>query len=156
MARGEIINIKQHGPYSSDNRRSRIFPFLNMKMHSNYGDVYLSLPRCFRGPITIRTGDDRIAFSPAFGAQTALISDISGVRVYFVGTRPRGGKWGTANSGGNGESVEDLLDEVEVDGKFTSTRINWDGEEDVAFLAPNPWLAFCSGADRFFTTGRVG
>ena len=153
---GGNINTKQHGPFSSDNRRSRIFPFLDMKVFSNHGDVGLSLPRCFRGPITIRTGDDRIAFSPAFGAQTALVSDISGVRVYFVGTRPRGGKWGTADNGNNAETEEDLLDEITVDGKYTSTRINWDGEGDVFIPAPNPWLSFWSGADRFFTTGRVG
>ena len=127
-----------------------------MQLGSNYGDVFLSLPRCFRGPIAIRTGDDRIAFSPAFGAQTAWVSDISGVRLYFVGTRPRGGKWGTANNGDNEETEEDLLDEITIDGRFTSTRINWDGEEDVTFLAPNPLLSFCSGAERFFTTGRVG
>ena len=127
-----------------------------MELGSNYGDVFLSLPRRFRGPITIRTGDDRIAFSPAFGAHTALISDISGVRVYFVGTRPQNGPWGIANDNNNGENVEELLDEITVNGRFTSTRINWEGEEDVTFLAPNPWLSFISGTERFFTTGKAG
>lgn len=127
-----------------------------MDVGSNYGDIFLSLPRRFRGPITIRTGDDRVAFSPAFRAHTALISDSGGVRVYFVGTRPQNGPWGAANNGDNGENVEELLDEVRVYGKFSSTRINWEGEADVYLPAPNPWLSFCSGADRFFTTGKVG
>lgn len=128
-----------------------------MALRANYGDVYLSLPRCFRGPITIRTGDDRIAFSPAFAKRAGLMSDVAGVRVYFVGDRPRGGKWGSSTSNG-GEAVgEDLLlDEISVDGRFTSVRINWDGgDEEVPFMMPDPWKAFCGGTERFFTSGRV-
>jgi hypothetical protein len=136
---------------------NRVLPFLDMALRANYGDVYLSLPRCFRGPITIRTGDDRIAFSPAFAKRAGLMSDVAGVRVYFVGDRPRGGKWGSSTSNG-GEAVgEDLLlDEISVDGKFTSVRINWDGgDEEVPFMMPDPWKAFCGGTERFFTSGRV-
>jgi hypothetical protein len=126
-----------------------------MALSANYGDVSLSLPRCFRGPITIRTGDDRIAFSPALGERTALISDVPGVRVYFVGARPRGGKWGSGDGDDNGETAEDLVDELSIDGRYISVRINWDGEEDVPILMPNPWQVFCGGAERFFTSGRV-
>ena len=109
------------------------------------------LPRCFRRPITIRTCDDRVAFFPALEERTALISDVSGVRVYFVGERPRSGKWG---SGSNSETEEDLLDGLSVNGRFTSVRINWDGDE-VPFMKPNPWQVFCGGTERFFTIGRV-
>jgi hypothetical protein len=126
-----------------------------MELRANHGDVYLSLPRCFRGPITIRTRDDRIAFSPAFGKRTALISDVSGDRVYFVGDRPRGGRWRNGHNGDNSETVEDLLDQISIDGKYTSVRIRWDGEEEVPFMLPDPWKAFWSGAERFFATGRV-
>jgi hypothetical protein len=125
-----------------------------MALRADYGDIFLSLPRCFRGPITIRTGDERIAFSPALEEYASLISDVPGVRVYFVGARPRSGKWGNGGSD-NDESVEDLLDELTVDGKFTSVRINWDGEDEVPFIRPTGWQVFCGGAERFFTTGRV-
>ena len=96
-------------------------PFLDMELRANFGDVYVSLPRCFRGPITIRTRGDRVSFSPALEESTALISDLSGVRVYFVGERPRSGKWGKSSSS---ETKEDLLDELSVEGRFTSVRIN--------------------------------
>jgi hypothetical protein len=126
-----------------------------MELRANYGDIYVSLPRCFRGPITIRTGDDRIAFSPALEERTALISDVPGVRVYFVGNRPRSGKWGSGDYGDSGETVEDLLDEVTVDGRYTSVRINCDGEDEVPVMMPSGWQVFCGGAERFFTSGRV-
>ena len=124
-----------------------------MALRAYYGDIYVSLPRCFRGPITIRTGDERIALSPALEEYASLISDVPSIRVYFVGARPRSGKWG--DGGSDNESVEDLLDELTVDGKFTSVRINWDGEDEVPIMRPNGWQVFCGGAERFFTTGRV-
>ena len=126
-----------------------------MELRANYGDIYVSLPRCFRGPIAIRTGDDRIAFSPALEERTALISDVPGVRVYFVGNRPRSGKWGSGDYGDSGETVEDLLDEVTIDGRYTSVRINCDGEDEVPIMMPSGWQVFCGGAERFFTSGRV-
>jgi hypothetical protein len=122
-----------------------------MNIRSSHGDVYLSLPRCFRGPITICTGDDRIVFSPAFEKCTVLTSDVQGVRVYFVGDRPQGGKWGISGGG----TVDELLDEISIDGRHTSVRVNWDGEGDVPAMVPNPWQAFVSGAERFFATGRL-
>jgi hypothetical protein len=85
-----------------------------MQLRAVYGDVSLSLPRCFRGPITIRTGDARIALSPAFAERAALISDVPGVRIYFVGDRPRGGKWGYGDTNDNGETDDDLLDEITI------------------------------------------
>ena len=143
---------KQHDPFSPD-KSSRAF--LDMELRANYGDIYVSLPRCFRGPVTIRTGDDRIAFSPALEERTALISDVPGVRVYFVGNRPRGGKWGSGDNNDSGENIEDFLDEVTVDGRYTSVRINCDGEDEVPVIMPSGWQVFCGGAERFFTTGRV-
>jgi hypothetical protein len=124
-----------------------------MELRANFGDAYISLPRCFRGPITVRTGD-RIAFSPAFRTCTALMSDVQGVQIYFVGDRPRSGKWGNGN-GDNGGTEEDLLDELSIDGRHTSVRINWDGEEEVPIMMPDPFQAFVGGAERFFTTGRL-
>ena len=142
----------QHDPFSPD-RSTRAF--LDMELRAYYGDISLSLPHCFRGPITIRTGDDRIALSPALEERTALISDIPGVRVYFVGDRPRSGKWGSGDDSDNGGSLEDSLDELTVDGKYTSVRINLDDEEEVPLMKPSGWQVFCGGAQRFFTSGRV-
>jgi hypothetical protein len=126
-----------------------------MELRANFGDVYVSLPRCFRGPITIRTGDHRIVFSPVFAKRAALMSDVSGVRVYFVGDRPRGGTWGNGDDSNNGETVKESLDELTIDGRYSSVRINWDGEEEVPIMVPNGWQVFCGGAERFFTSGRV-
>ena len=75
--------------------------------------------------------------------------------MYFVGTRPSSGKWGSNSGSDNGETVEDLLDELTVDGRYTSLRMNWDGEDEVPIMRPNGWQVFCGGAERFFTTGRV-
>jgi hypothetical protein len=116
-----------------------------MALRANYGDIFLSLPRYFRGPMTIRTGDERISLSPALDEYASLISDVPGIRVYFVGTRPRSGKWGYGGSD-EGSSVEDALDDLTIDGKFTSVRINWDGEDEVPIMRPNGWFR------RFFTT----
>jgi hypothetical protein len=80
------------------------------------------------------------------------MSDVQGIRVYFVGDRPRGGKWGTINNIG---VVEDLWDEISVDGKYTSVRINWVGEADLPFMPISPGPGFWGGAERFFTTGRI-
>ena len=79
-----------------------------------------------------------------------MISDVSGDRVYFVGDRPRG--WRNDDNSG---TAEHLLDQISIDGKYTSVRIRWDGDEEVPFMLPDPWKAFWSGAERFFATGRV-
>ena len=124
-----------------------------MALRANYGDVFLSLPRCFRGPMTIRTGDDRISLFPALDEYASLISDVPGLHAYFVGTQPHSGKWGNGSLGSNnGESVEELLDELTIDGKFTSVRINWDGKDEVPIMRLSGWQAFCGGAGRLFTT----
>ena len=129
-------------------------------MRAHYGDISVSLPRCFRGPITISTGDDRIAFSPALEEYMSLLSDVPGFRVYFVGERPLTGKWGSGSSGGadpdeEGESSGEPLDELSVGGRFSSVRINWDGEKDLPEMRPSGWRNFCGGTTRFFTSGRV-
>ena len=127
-------------------------------MRAIYGDVSVSLPRCFRGPITISTGDDRIAFSPALEEYMSLISDVPGSRVYFVGPRPLTGKWGSGGRGGvdkEGGSSGETLDELSVGGGFSSVRINWDGEKDLPEMKPSGWHSFCGGTARFFTSGRV-
>jgi len=152
-----LVHAKVHDPSSPDGN-SRARPSLDIELHANYGDISVSLPRCFRGPITIRTGDERVAFSPALEECTALLSDVRGVQVYFVGDRPFKGKWGIHNENrddGRGYSLDEPLDELSAGGRYTSVRINWDGEEELPSMWPGHWQTFCSGAERFFTTGRV-
>lgn len=143
----------QHEP-SSDARNSQARPTLDIELRAFYGDVSLSLPRSFRGPITINTGDDRIAFSRAFAERVTLLSNVklAGVRTYFVGDRPEGGKWGYGDT--SEKNDDDLLDNVTVYGRYTCSRINWDGEEEVPTIGLNVWTYFCCGVERFFSTAE--
>jgi len=143
-----------HDPFCPDRSSGLARPFFDIALRANYGDISLSLPRCFHGPITIRTGDERIAFSPEFKECASIILDVPSTKVYFVGDRPHSGKWGSGSSD-NGESEEDPLDELTVDGRFTSVRIHWDGDDEVPIMRPNGWKVLCGAAERFLTTGRV-
>ena len=44
------------------------------------------------------------------------------------------------------------MDELTIDGRYTSVQINWDGEDDVPIMTSNGWQVFCSGAKQFFTS----
>jgi hypothetical protein len=127
-------------------------PSLDIELWANYGDVSLSLPRCFRGPITIRSSHERVAFSPALEQRMAPLSDVEGVRVFFIGGRPRSGRWrGDVDEEGwkaAGGSPEEHLDELSVGGRHTSVRINWDGEPELPRMNESGWKAF-----RLGTTG---
>ncbi|KAI9453380.1 hypothetical protein BJY52DRAFT_1189604 [Lactarius psammicola] len=146
------------------NGKSERRPSLDIELWANYGDVSLSLPRFFRGPITIRSSHERVAFSPALEKCMAPLSedDVQGVRVFFVGDRPLSGPWrgddkegGDGDGAGAGGSPDELLDELSVGGWHTSVRIRWDGEPELPQKRPNGWEDFCMGSARFFTTGRV-
>ncbi|KAI9440692.1 hypothetical protein H4582DRAFT_1812036, partial [Lactarius indigo] len=134
-------------------------PSLDIELWANYGDVSLSLPRCFRGPITIRSPHERIKFSSALERRVAPLSDAQGVRVYFVGDQPRSGRWrGDVSEEGEkdaGGSLEEPLDELSVGGRHTSVRINWEGEPELPQMIQNGWKNFRSGNVRLFTSGRV-
>jgi hypothetical protein len=152
------VYAKLHNAFSEREPR----PSLHLDLRSTYGDISLSLPRCFRGPMKIHTSHDRIAFSPAFEERMALLSDVKGVRVYFVGDRPRSGKWRGGNNAeeggedaGAGGSPEEPLDELSVGGWHSSVRIRWDGEPELRYMHRDGWMDFCMGTARFFTTGRV-
>ena len=137
-------------------------PSLDLDLWSTYGDISLSLPRCFRGPMKIHTSHDRISFSPAFQKRMALVSDVQGVRVYFVGDRPSSGKWRGANKAKEGkekvlasESPEEPLDGLVANGWHSSVRIRWDGEPELPYMNQDGWTSLCMGTGRFFTSGRV-
>jgi len=155
------VHAKIHDAFSVGESERR--PSLDIDLRANYGDVSLSLPRCFRGPITIRSSHERIAFSPALEERTAPLSDVLGVRVYFVGDRPLSGLWrGDDDDSSEGEESagvgihpEEPLDELSVFGWHTSVQIRWDGEPELLQMKQSCWENFCMSTTRFFTKGRV-
>ncbi|KAH9027188.1 hypothetical protein EDB84DRAFT_1401138 [Lactarius hengduanensis] len=150
------VRAKIHDVFSDTESEQR--PSFDIDLLANYGDISLSLPRCFRGPITIRTSHERIAFSPALEERSAPLSDDQGIRVYFVGDRPRSGQWRSDDveeNAGAGGFPEEPLDELFVGGWHMSVRINWDGEPELPQVKPTGWENFCMGSARFFTSGRV-
>ncbi|KAI9511394.1 hypothetical protein F5148DRAFT_344328 [Russula earlei] len=136
-----FVDATLHDPSSPDGDEDRLArPSLDVDVCASHGDVSLSIPRCFRGPITIPTTHDRIALSPALERCTALISDVRGVRVYFVGERPRLGDWGRGCEGegegeedgevtGNIQEEPEPVDSLFVGGEHTKVRISRIGEE---------------------------
>jgi len=156
------VHAKVHDAFSDGESEHRLS--LNIDLRANYGDVSLSVSRYFRGPITIRSSHERIAFSPALEERMALLSDVQGVRMYFVGNRPRSGRWRGDVDDDDQESEEDTsmggfpeeaLDVLYVGGRHTSVRIQCHGEPELPQLQPNGWEDFCLGTVRFFTSGRV-
>jgi len=157
------VHAKVHDTFSDGESEHR--HVLNIELRANYGDVTLLLPRHFRGPVTIRSSHERVAFSPALEERMAPLSDVQGVRVYFVGDRPRSGKWrGDGDDDDDKESEEDTsvdgspeepLDELSVGGWHTSVRIQCHGEPELPQMLQNGWENFCMGTVRFFTSGRV-
>jgi hypothetical protein len=125
-------------------------------LSASNGEISLSLPRCFRGPVAILTTHDRIAFSPALEERTALLADVPDVRVYFVGERPRRGQWGREDSDDDDEEdgslVEEPLDEMLITGEHTSVRIDRVCEEEMK-PAGGGWKVSWNDLGRLFTSG---
>jgi len=148
------VFAKVHDPYSNGEKRPR--PSLTIALRASHGSISFSIPRCFRGPITIWSTHGRIAFSPDLERSTALLLDVNGGRVYFVGKRPLTGKWRSGEENDAKGREEDPLDELSVGGIHTSVRFNWvDEPEVVPETKPNRWEDVRFGAKRFLTTGRL-
>ncbi|KAH9027189.1 hypothetical protein EDB84DRAFT_1500561 [Lactarius hengduanensis] len=78
--------------------------------------------------IDLRAAKGDISLSNAL----APVSDVNGVRVYFVGDRTRSRPWGSGtDKEGRRASSDPLLDGLLVSGCHTSVRINWDGEPEL-------------------------
>ncbi|KAI9511395.1 hypothetical protein F5148DRAFT_344641 [Russula earlei] len=147
------IRAKVNEPSCPDGSADRR-PSLDIDLRADHGDVFVSLPHCFQGSITIRTGDERVALSPSFKKSAAPLLDVPGILQYFVGDLERGR--GPGSSSGNKDGNDDPefpFDKLLISGKFTSVRINWEGEKDLPEIGLNPLLSVLSVADRFFTTG---
>ena len=138
----------QHDAFSSSESGNR--PSLNIKAWATIGGVYLSLPRCFRGLITIQPSREGIVLSPALGERAALLTDVKAARVYFVGDRPRAwlsscddndeegeddgeddDKEGEKATVGMGRSPEEPLDKIIVTSWTSAVQIRWEGEPEL-------------------------
>ena len=101
-------------------------PFLQIEARGHNGSVTISIPRCFRGQLTLHTHNGRVQLSSALAPHAAMLSGLNGSHTYFVGERPRDDKWRTGTSG-EGEEV----DEVIGWSKNGSVKVSYD-DEDVA------------------------
>jgi len=142
LSQSDFVKAKLHCP---DDGKGGPRPNFDIEICANSGDVSISLPRCFRGEITIRANHDRITFSPSFGACTAPLLDIPEERVYFVrdelcegGTTRRRRSHDEAQGAGTGSkgndqsaTREESLDALLVHGEHRGVRISWDGEADL-------------------------
>ena len=127
----------QHDAFSSGESGNR--PSLYIKAWATYGGVYLSLPRCFRGLITIRLSREGITLSPAIGERAVLLSDVEAARVYFVGDRPHAllssrdddDKESEGATLGVGRSPEEPSDNMIVTSWSSAVQIRWEGEPEL-------------------------
>jgi len=101
-------------------------PSLQIEARGHNGSVTISIPRCFRGQLTLHTHNGRVQLSSALAPRAAMLSGLNGSHTYFVGERPSDDKWRTGTSG-EGEEV----DEVIGSSKNGSVKVSYD-DEDVA------------------------
>jgi hypothetical protein len=127
-------NNAQHDAFSASESEHR--PSFDILLRAHQG-ASLSLPRFFRGLITIQPSQEGITLSPALEERTALLSDVQDTRVYFVGKRPRSwmlwrangdGKGGDEAAAGAGRDSEEPLDNLSVGIWKSALQIYWDGE----------------------------
>jgi hypothetical protein len=83
-------------------------PFLQIEARAHNGSVAISIPRSFRGQITLHTDNGHVQLSSALASHAAMLSGLNGSHTYFVGERPDGDKWCTG-AGGEGEKVDEVI-----------------------------------------------
>lgn len=99
-------------------------PFLSIDARSHNGAVAITIPRSFRGQLTLHTDNGRVHVSSALAPRTATLSNLDGTHTFFVGERPSDGKWRTGASK-DGEEV----DEVVGWSKNGSLKVSYDDED---------------------------
>jgi hypothetical protein len=121
-------------------------------VHADHGDISLTLPHCFRGPVTIHSTHERITFSPALKPCTSQLSDVLGEQVYFVGERPRKGEWrgGDEDDEGTEDAPEEAVDRLHVYGNHTNVWIGRIGEEKPGWWM-SLWNLLYNKCPHFFT-----
>ena len=99
-------------------------PFLSIDVRAHNGGVSITIPRSFRGQLTLHTDNGWVQLSSALAPRAAALSTVDGTRTFFVGERPCGGRWHTG-AGRDGEEV----DEVMGWSKNGSVKVSYDDED---------------------------
>src|SRR5713226_6946337 len=103
-------------------------PFLNIEVKGHNGSITTTIPRSFRGQLTLHTDNGRVYLSPALAPHASSLSTVNGTHTYFVGQRPSNGKWHTGGSE-DGDEVDGLI----ASSKNGSIRVSYD-DEDVSTI----------------------
>ncbi len=99
-------------------------PYLNIEVRAHNGAITVTIPRSFRGQLTLRTDNGRVHLSPTLSPRAASLSALNGTHTYFVGERPSDGKWHTGESE-DGDEVDGLI----ASSKNGSIRVSYDDED---------------------------
>jgi hypothetical protein len=98
-------------------------PFLNVEVGAHNGAITVTIPRSFRGQMTLQTKNGWVKLSPMLAPRAASLSVLDGTHTYFVGERPSCGKWHTGESE-DGDEVDGLI----ASSKNGSIRVSYDDE----------------------------
>jgi hypothetical protein len=107
------------------------YPFLSIDARARNGAVTITIPRSFRGQLTLHTDNGRVHLSSALAPRAAALSNLDGTHTFFVGERPSDGKWHTG-PGRDGEEV----DEVVGWSKNGSVKVSYDDEDVSSMKSP--------------------
>jgi hypothetical protein len=99
-------------------------PFLNIDVKAHNGSVAITIPRSFRGQLTLHSDNGRVHLSSALAPRAATLSTLNGTHTYFVGERPSGGMWHTGGSE-DGEEVDGVVGSS----KNGSVKVSYDDED---------------------------
>ena len=99
-------------------------PFLNIDVKAHNGSVAITIPRSFRGQLTLHSDNGRVHLSSALAPRAATLSSLNGTHTYFVGERPSGGMWHTGGSE-DGEEVDGVVGSS----KNGSVKVSYDDED---------------------------
>ena len=83
-------------------------PFLQIEARGYNDSVTISIPRTFRGQLTLHTHHGRVLLSSALAPRAVMLSVLNRTHTYFVGERPSDNKWHTGMNG-EGEEVDEVI-----------------------------------------------
>ncbi|KAH9962164.1 hypothetical protein BC827DRAFT_1267153 [Russula dissimulans] len=98
-------------------------PFFSIEARTLNGSVMLTVPRSFRGQLTLHTNSGRVHLSSALALHAATLSTLNGTHTYFVGERPRSGTWDDGTNG-DGEPVDVVMGST----KNGTVKVTYDDE----------------------------
>jgi len=78
-----------------------------LSVRTSFGPIALSIPRTFRGPLTIQSGVAPIKLSPSLAARFQTLEEANGKRTGFVGDWRASAEEGRTGYVQDGRSVED-------------------------------------------------